>query len=98
MITSKLKHISEIIENSYTNLGGLSRNASEQSSLTKYLRENLQSYGDYITSAHINDSNVLIIGATSSELANRMRYEEAEIKALCGSIGQYPKKIKISAR
>ena len=98
MITSKLKHISEIIEDNYTNLAGLSRKSSEQSSLSKYLRENLQPYGDCITSAHINDSNVLIIGATSPELANRLRYEEAEIKALCGTIGQYPKKIKISSR
>ncbi len=98
MITSKLKHISEIIEDNYTKLAGLSRKASKQSSISKYLRENLQSYGDSITSAHINDSNVLIIGATSPELANRLRYEEAEIKALCGTIGQYPKKIKISAR
>jgi hypothetical protein len=98
LITSKLKHISEIIDDNYTNLAGLSRKAGKQSSLSKYLRENLQSYGDCITSAHINDSNVLIIGATSPELANRLRYEEAEIKALCGTIGQYPKKIKISAR
>ena len=98
MTTSKLKHISEIIEDNYANLTDLSRKASKQSSLSKYLRENLQSYGDYITSAYINDSNVLIIGATSPELANRLRYEEAKIKALCDSIGQYPKKIKISAR
>jgi len=98
LITSKLKHISEIIEDNYTNLTGLSKKASKQTSLSKYLRENLQSYGDCITSAHINDSNVLIIGATSPELASRLRYEEAEIKALCGTIGQYPKKIRINSR
>ena len=98
MISSKLKHISEIIEDNYTNLVGLSRKANKQSSLSRYLKANLQPYGDYITSAHINDSNVLIIGATSPELANRLRYEEAEIKALCGKISQYPKKIKISSR
>jgi len=98
LISSKLKHISEIIEGNYANLAALSRTANKQSSLSKYLRENLQSYGDCITSAHINDSNVLIIGATSPELANRLRYEEAEIRDLCGTIGQYPKKIKINAR
>ena len=97
-MTSKLKHISEIIEDNCTSLAGLSRKSSVQSSLSKYLRKNLQSYGNCITSAHINDSNVLIIGAISPELANRLKYEEAKIKALCGTIGQYPKKIKISAR
>ena len=95
---NKLKHISEIIDDSYTSLSGLSRNASEQSSLSKHLKENLQSFGDCITSAHINESNILVIRATSPELANRLRYEERAIRALCKAVGENPKKIRIIAR
>ena len=94
----KLKHISEIINTSYSNLEGLSETAQEKSSLSRHLKNNLKNFGRYIVSAYINNSNILVIKTSSTEFAARLKYEEKEIRELCKKLGNVPKKIKISSR
>ena len=98
MQSNKLKHISEIISASYSNLGELSETAQKKSSLSRYLKTNLKNFGRYIVSAYINNSGILVIKTNSPELAARLRYEEKEIRALCKKFGNVPEKIKISSR
>ena len=98
MQNDKLKHISEIINASYSNLKELSETAKEKSSLSRYLKKNLKNFGRHIVSAYINNSGILIIKTNSPELAARLRYEEKEIRALCKKFGNVPEKIKISSR
>jgi outer membrane usher protein FimD/PapC len=94
----KLKHISEIINASYSNLEVLSETAQEKSSLSKHLQKNLKNFGQYIVSAYINNSNILVIKTSSPEFAARLKYEEKEIRKLCNKLGNIPTKIKISSR
>lgn len=98
MQSDKLKHISEIINASYSNLKELSETAQEKSSLSRYLKKNLKNFGRYIVSAYINNSGILVIKTSSPEFAARLRYEEKEIRALCKKFGNVPQKIKISSR
>ena len=98
MHSNKLKHISEIINASYSNLEGLSETAQEKSSLSRHLKKNLKNFGQYIISAYINNSGILVIKTNSPEFAARLRYEEKEIRALCKKFGNVPQKIKISSR
>ena len=98
MQSNKLKHISEIINASYSNLGELSETAQEKSSLSRYLKTNLKNFGRYIVSAYINNSGILIIKTNSPESAARLRYEEKTIRDLCKKLGNLPVKIKISSR
>ena len=98
MQSNKLKHISEIISASYSNLGELSETAQKKSSLSRYLKTNLKNFGRYIVAAYINNSGILVIKTNSPELAARLRYEEKEIRALCKKFGNVPEKIKISSR
>ena len=98
MQDNKLKHISEIITSSYSDLEGLSETAQEKSSLSKHLKNNLKNFGRHIVSAYINSSNILVIKASSPEFAARLKYEEQEIRELCKKFGHVPTKIKISSR
>ena len=98
MQDNKLKHISEIINSSYTSLEVLSEKAQEKSSLSKHLKNNLKNFGRYIVSAYINNSNILVIKTSSPEFAARLKYEEQEIRELCKKFGHVPTKIKISSR
>ena len=98
MQDKKLKHISEIINSSYTSLEVLSEKAQEKSSLSKHLKNNLKNFGRYIVSAYINNSNILVIKTSSPEFAARLKYEEQEIRELCKKLGNVPAKIKISSR
>ena len=99
MHSNKLKHISEIINASYSNLEGLSETAQEKSSLSRHLKKNLKNFGQYIVSAYINNSGILVIKTKSPESAARLRYEEKTIRDLCEKLGNLPvKKIKISSR
>ena len=98
MQDKKLKHISEIINSSYTSLEVLSEKAQEKSSLSKHLKNNLKNFGRYIVSAYINNSNILVIKTSSPEFAARLKYEEQEIRQLCKKLGSVPTKIKISSR
>ena len=98
MQDKKLKHISEIINSSYTSLEVLSEKAQEKSSLSKHLKNNLKNFGRYIVSAYINNSNILVIKTSSPELDARIKYEEQEIRELCKKFGHVPTKIKISSR
>ena len=98
MQDKKLKHISEIINSSYTSLEVLSEKAQEKSSLSKHLKNNLKNFGRYIVSAYINNSNILVIKTSSPEFAARLKYEEQEIRELCKKLGSVPTKIKISSR
>ena len=98
MQSNKLKHISEIINASYSNLERLSETAQKQSSLSRHLKENLKNFGQYIVSAYINNSGILVIKTSSPEFSARLRYEEKEIIALCKNLGKVPVKIKISSR
>ena len=98
MQDNKLKHISEIINSGYSDLEGLSETANEKSSLSKYLKNNLKNFGRHIVSAYINNSNILVIKASSPEFAARLKYEEKDIKELCKKLGSMPAKIKISSR
>ena len=82
MQDNKLKHISEIINSGYSDLEGLSETANEKSSLSKYLKNNLKNFGRHIVSAYINNSNILVIKASSPEFAARLKYEEKDIKAV----------------
>ena len=95
---NKLKHISEIINSGGSGLEGLSETAQEKSSLSRYLKNNLKNFGRYIVAAYINNSNILVIKATSPEFAARLKYEEQEIKELCKKLGNVPTKIKISSK
>ena len=95
MNTHKLKHISAIIDSSFSKLDQLSHTAQRKTSLSKYLKKNLKNFGQYIVSAHINDSGILVIEVTSPELAARLKYEEQEIMILCKSFGDIPERIKI---
>jgi len=96
--SNKLKHISEIINASYSNLEGLSETAQEKSSLSRHLKKNLKNFGRYIVSAYINNSGILVIKTSSPEFAARLRYEEREIRDLCKEFGNVPVKIKISSK
>ena len=98
MQNNKLKHISEIINASYSNLEELSETAQDKSSLSRYLKKNLKTFGQYIISAYINNSGLLVIKTNSPEFAARLRYEEKEIRTLCKKFGNIPEKIKISSR
>ena len=98
MQSNKLKHISEILNASYSNLEGLSETAQEKSSLSRYLKKNLKNFGQYIVSAYINNSGILVIKTSSPEIASRLRYEEKEIRGLCKKLGNMPVKIKIISR
>ena len=98
MHSNKLKHISEIINASYSNLEGLSETAQEKSSLSRHLKKNLKNFGQYIVSAYINNSGILVIKTSSPEFAARLKYEEQEIRQLCKKLGSVPTKIKISSR
>ena len=98
MHSNKLKHISEIINASYSNLDRLSETAQEKSSLSKHLQNNLKNFGRCIVSAYINNSNILVIKTSSPEFAARLKYEEQEIRQLCKKLGSVPTKIKISSR
>ena len=98
MQDDKLRHISEIINTSYSNLEGLSETAQEKSSLSRHLKKNLKNFGRYIVAAHINNSSILVIKTSSPEIAARLRYEEKEIRNLCKKFGNVPVKIKISSR
>ena len=98
MQSDKLKHISEIINASYSNLQGLSEIAEDKASLSRYLKKNLTNFGQHIVSAYINNSGILIIKTNSPELAARLRYEEKEIRSLCKKFGIFPEKIKINSR
>ena len=98
MHSNKLKHISEIINASYSNLDRLSETAQEKSSLSRHLKNYLKNFGRYIVSAYINNSNILVIKTSSPEFAARLKYEEKEIRELCKKLGNVPKKIKISSR
>ena len=98
MQNDKLKHISEIINTSYSSLETLSETAQKKSTISRYLKKNLKTFGRYIISAYINNSNILIIKTSSPELAARLRYEEKEIRDLCKKLGNAPVKIKISSR
>ena len=98
MHSNKLKHISEIINASYSNLEGLSETAQEKSSLSRYLKKNLKNFGRYIVSAYINKSGILVIRTSSPEFAARLKYEEREIRDLCKKFGNVPIKIKISSK
>ena len=98
MHSNKLKHISEIINASYSNLEGLSETAQEKSSLSRHLKKNLKNFGQYIISAYINNSNILVIKTNSPEFAARLKYEEKEIRELCKKLDAFPLKIKISSR
>ena len=98
MQSDKLKHISEIINASFSNLEGLSETAQEKSSLSRHLKNNLKNFGQYIVSAYINNSNILVIKTNSPEFAARLRYEEKEIRDLCKKFGNVPVKIKISSK
>jgi len=96
--SKKLKHISEIINASYSNLEGLSETAQEKTSLSKHLKKNLKNFGQYIVSAYINNSGILVIKTSSPEFAARLKYEEREIRDLCKNFGNEPVKIKISSK
>ena len=98
MHSNKLKHISEIINASYSNLDRLSETAQQKSSLSKHLKKNLKNFGRYIVSAYINNSGILVIKTSSPEFAARLRYEEREIRDLCKKFGNVPIKIKISSK
>ena len=98
MKNDKPKHISEIINTSYPSLEALSETAQEKSSLSKHLQNNLNNFGQYIVSAYINNSNILVIKTSSPEFAARLKYEEKEIRELCKKLGNMPTKIKISSR
>ena len=98
MHSNKLKHISEIINASYSNLEGLSETAQEKSSLSRHLKKNLKNFGQYIVSAYINNSGILVIKTSSPEFAARLKYEEREIRDLCKEFGNVPVKIKISSK
>ena len=98
MHSNKLKHISEIINASYSNLDRLSETAQEKSSLSKHLKKNLKNFGRYIVSAYINNSGILVIKTSSPEFAARLKYEEREIRDLCKEFGNVPVKIKISSK
>ena len=98
MHSNKLKHISEIINASYSNLEGLSETAQEKSSLSRHLKKNLKNFGRYIVSAYINNSDILVIKTSSPEFAARLKYEEREIRDLCKKFGNVPVKIKISSK
>ena len=97
MHSNKLKHISEIINASYSNLERLSETAQEKSSLSRYLKKNFKNFGQYIVSAYINNSGILVIKTNSPEFAARLKYEEKEIRILCKKLGTVPEKIKISS-
>ena len=98
MQSEKPKHISEIINASYSNLERLSETAQEKSSLSRHLKKNLKNFGRYIVSAYINNSDILVIKTSSPEFAARLRYEEKEIRDLCKKFGDVPVKIKISSK
>ena len=98
MQSDKPKHISEIINTSFSNLERMSKTAQEKSSLSRDLKNNLKNFGQYIVSAYINNSNILVIKTNSPEFAARLKYEEQEIKELCKKLGNVPTKIKISSR
>ena len=98
MHSNKLKHISEIINASYSNLERLSETAQEKSSLSRHLKKNLKNFGRYIVSAYINNSDILVIKTSSPEFAARLKYEEKEIRDLCKKFGNVPVKIKISSK
>ena len=97
MKNDKPKHISEIINRSYAHLESLSETAQEKSSLSRHLKKNLKNFGQYIVSAYINNSNILVIKTSSPEFAARLRYEENDIRNLCKKLGSDPKQIKISS-
>jgi vacuolar-type H+-ATPase subunit E/Vma4 len=96
--SEKPKHISEIINASYSNLERLSETAQEKSSLSRHLKKNLKNFGRYIVSAYINNSDILVIKTSSPEFAARLKYEEKEIRDLCKKFGNVPVKIKISSK
>ena len=98
MHSNKLKHISEIINASYSNLEGLSETAQGRSSLSRHLKKNLKNFGQYIVSAYINNSGILVIKTSSPEFAARLKYEEIEIRDLCTKFGNVPVQIKISSK
>ena len=98
MQSEKPKHISEIFNASYSNLEELAETAREKSSLSKHLKKNLKHFGQYIVSAYINNSGILVIKTSSPEFAARLRYEEREIRDLCKEFGNVPVKIKISSK
>ena len=98
MQSIKPKHISEIINTSFSNLEELSKTAQEKSSLSRYHKKNLKNFGQYIISAYINNSNILVIKTNSPEFAARLKYEEKEIRELCKKLDAFPLKIKISSR
>ena len=60
MHSNKLKHISEIIDESYSNLKGLSKTARQKTSLSKYLKQNLKNFGQYIVAAGLTDEHVYL--------------------------------------
>jgi len=97
MQSDKPKHISEIINTSFSNLEGLSKTAQEKSTLSRYLKNNRTDFGQYIVSAYINNSNILVIKTNSPEFAARLKYEEKEIRKLCKKLGDFPLKIKINS-
>ena len=45
----------------------------------RHLKNNLKNFGQYIVSAYINNSNILVIKTSSPEFAARLKYEEQEI-------------------
>mgnify|MGYP000038156091 FL=1 len=89
-----MKHISEIIGKGFKKIDNFSDVLKDKTLLTKYLQKNINTYGQYIVAAYLNERNTLIIETQSNEISARLRYEDSNIKKICSNLDIYPKKIK----
>jgi len=96
MSKDEAKSLSQLIGAANSSLGNLAEEARKRANLTDHLRENLPApLGEGLVHCDIRDDGTLIVATTSPEWANRLRFEEHQLRALCKDFGVKTTAIKI---
>ena len=96
MLNKQAKSLGELIGSSNTEFANLADAARLRADLSEYLRNNLdKSLADGFVHCNIRDDGTLVVIATSSEWASRLRFEAQQFIDLCRKQGTLVRTVKV---
>jgi hypothetical protein len=96
MLKKSAKSLGELIGSSNTEFANLADAARLRADLSEYLRNNMdKGLADGFVHCNIRDDNTLVIIATNSEWASRLRFEAQHFIDLCRKQGTLVQTVKV---
>jgi hypothetical protein len=96
MLKKQAKSLAELIGSSNTEFANLADAARLRADLSNYLRNNMdKSLADGFVHCNIRDDGTLVIIATNSEWASRLRFEAHQFIDLCRKRGTLVQTVKV---